>query len=112
MNLSITYEFTMTVEVKPDLENMTTELNEHLPTEGEGVYRIYLGLSSKTPGKIKLWDLKIVYNAAPVTTPIDDCELDEDTANTKLQDLSLHFTDDYDDPTKLMYKVEESTNSK
>lgn len=112
MNLSITYEFTMTVKVKPDLENMTTELNELIPTEGEGKFRIYLGLSSKTPGKIKLWDLNIIYNAAPVATLIDDCELDEDTANTKLKDLSLNFTDDYDDPTKLMYKVEESTNSK
>jgi hypothetical protein len=111
-NLSITYEFTMNVEVKPNFENMTTELNELIPNEGEGIYRIYLGLSSKSPGKIKIWDLKIVYNAAPVSTPIDDCEIEEDSANLKIKDLSTYFTDDYDDPTKLIYKIEHATNSK
>lgn len=111
-NLSVQYDFMMVVEAKPDLENLTTELNELIPPEGNGTYRIYLEFSSQTPGKLKIWDLDIVYNDAPTATFIDGCELDEDTSNLKLKDLSQYFTDDFDNPKNLMYIVEEYTNSK
>jgi hypothetical protein len=69
-------------------------------------------LKSSTPGKLKLSDLNITYDAAPrLVKSIPSVEMDEDTMNTNILDLYDYFQDDRDPDSMLEYMIESATNS-
>ncbi|MEA3558934.1 MAG: FG-GAP-like repeat-containing protein [Candidatus Thermoplasmatota archaeon] len=69
--------------------------------------RVYVVFSGKTQGTARISNLGVEYNAPPKlkkALPLE-LEVDEDSSRDNVIDLSNYFTDDYDPPHMLRYRV-------
>jgi hypothetical protein len=113
--LDIRYDYTAKVEILPEERyNLTTDLNDLLlpDTNESRVVPVYFGVYSDTPGKVKLSDLVIEYNAAPERNDIPMIVVDEGSDTkalnlTKLdnENIPLYFSDDFDSPEEMTYGI-------
>ncbi len=110
-NLSIRYSYTAKVDVNPNNGNLVNELNDLIPSDGQGEFRVYFCMKSDTPGKAKFSDLYIKFNEAPITKNIPDFSIDEGSDHPNLADLALYFNDDEELPEELKYSIISYTNS-
>jgi hypothetical protein len=109
--IEITYGWTTAVEKKGD-DTLAMEITDLIPTiSNEGTHRVYIQVFSETPCKVKVSDLKLKYNGAPICTGIPDVSIDEDSADSQLLDLTEYFTDDYTIPNDMVFSVVEYENS-
>jgi hypothetical protein len=109
-NLEIIYDYTATVEKKPDDDNLAWEITDLVPSSGKGTHRVYIGFHSETPCKVKFSDLWLVYNGAPEVIEFDNRSIIEDTETDDLYDLTKFFIDDYKNPDELFYGIKNWTN--
>jgi hypothetical protein len=110
-NLSIRYTYTAQVDINPNNGNLVNELNDLIPSDGQGEFRVYFCLKSDTPGKAKFSDLYIKFNEAPITKTIPDFTIDEGTDHPNLANLALYFNDDEELPEELRYSIISYSNS-
>jgi hypothetical protein len=111
-NIDITYDYVATV----DEQSQTTLVNilngkvpNGLAAPESGDCIIPCNVTVGSPGKVKIFDVDITYtppNYRPTTTTIPDFQIDEDSPDAKLVDLSQYFFDDKDDPTTMSYVVQ------
>jgi hypothetical protein len=111
-SIDIVYGWTGNVEMKGQ-DTLAMEITDLIPvSEGStGTQRVYVQVSSETPCKVKLSDFFIEYNGAPECTKVPDINLDEDTTENKLLDLTEYFKDDYTNPEDMFYSVLDYENS-
>ncbi|MBM4249075.1 MAG: hypothetical protein FJ149_06515 [Euryarchaeota archaeon] len=113
-NISIEYDWAATVDVNPNREtgNLTWVLNlllRHSP--GDPPERtIPLAFSADTPGSVRVFRVSIIIDEAPVARPAPSLSLPEDTSNGHLLDLCTLFSDDFQGPSELLYRIEGYTN--
>ncbi|UCH88278.1 MAG: VCBS repeat-containing protein [Thermoplasmata archaeon] len=108
--LEIEYDYTATVRGWPG-STLTQWLNAYADISGSGNVTVPLLVMSSSGGRLKIDDIKVVYNDYPKALPIDEYELYEDTRNETLIDLSKYFTDDFTKSTDMTYTVTSHTNS-
>jgi hypothetical protein len=107
-NINVVYTYEARVEVNPHNDRLYNELNELIPDEGSGNYRVNVCLQSYTSAWIKLSGINIKYNSPPRL--LDDIgshyHVLEGSSNSHLIDLHDFYDDDFDLTEDLIYKIE------
>jgi hypothetical protein len=109
--LNVTYEY------KSSITNFTGPLKEYVAAhrseqDANGNITVPIKITSATPGRVKLLNLKIIQDEAPaLKAPVPDLRIAEDTKNNALLDLSFYFKDDYDSLEALRFCATAVTNS-
>ena len=109
-NLSIVYSYkTPTLEFSDPLNDyIVTHKNEK---DSNGNIIVPIKVVSSTPGRLKLVDLRLVLDEAPLLTEdIPDLMMNEDTLVSDLVDLQKYFKDDFDLSSQLTYNISSVTN--
>jgi len=109
-DLDIYYDYTSTIRLKPD-SNLAAELTDLIPRGKNGTHRIYIAFTSENPCKVRFSDLLLEYNAVPEVSSIPERHINEDSFNNYLYDLREFFTDDYQEPHQLSYRIKNWTNN-
>jgi hypothetical protein len=110
-NLSIRYRYNATV---PDF---AVALNDYrvahaAEKDSGGNLSVPLTIRAQSAGELLLFGLNITYDGAPwMVKPIPDLEMDEDTVNESLLDLTGYFMDDFTAAEQLDFKIADATNS-
>ncbi len=111
-NMSVEYEYTATVDVNPHNTNLAAEIQELLDNDQSGADSVdmFIAVGSASPGKLRVHDLEINYNAHPdLEENIPTIKIDEDSANPNVLDLSDYFSDDFDAAADLSYTIKMSS---
>jgi len=90
-------------------QTIIAALNDFIPDHGEGNISIPLAIYSKTAGKIRISDVMFAYDGKPVASHIPNFEVDEDTVDETICDLSDYFFDDFDPSESLVYKIDHTS---
>ena len=112
-DISITYNWTATVDVNPNASsgNLTWALNNllsHSRTDPPDLL-IPLVFNATSHGAVRVHDLEIVLDEAPVAMPSATVTIPEDTSDAYLLDLYTVFSDDFDNGS-LYFSVDGYTN--
>ncbi len=111
LNLSIAYDYSA------DIADFSVELNDYLVAhraghDASGNLSVPVTVSSRTPGRMKLFDLRITTDDAPaLERPIPDLFMDEDTAASDLLCLFDYFQDDSSVAGNLKFGLSVLTNA-
>jgi len=110
-NLSIGYDYSA------DIADFSVELNDYLTAhwaerDAAGNITVPLRVLSRTPGKVKLSDLRITTDEAPfLAKDLADLRMDEDTVDSDLLCLLHYFCDDLTAAMDLKFCLSVLTNS-
>ena len=103
-NLTVTYDYSGRT---PDFsEPLNAYISGHrAEADASGNITVPLNVSSRSPGRVKLWDPEIVLDGPPSPIrPLPRLAMDEDTVRT-LADLRDYFQDEYDRPDELNFSI-------
>ncbi len=92
-DLEITYDYEAKVDKNPR-GTLKDELNSLISSSGVGSIIIPIAVWSSTPGKLKISDINIRYNAMPTASIIPTLEIDEDSTNYHFLNLREYYSDD------------------
>jgi hypothetical protein len=104
-DLDIKYDCSVTVKGQESipLEDMLNQFNSDTGI-GNNSIPLYIYPQVGT-GRLKIDDIKIIYNGPPKPLPVEEYYTFEDTKNDRLINLSKYFQDDYISSTELNYEV-------
>jgi hypothetical protein len=109
-DLNIEYDYTIKVTGSSTGKSLAEEMVEFTSSPDEGNDTIPFYIQTSTGGKFVIRNITIEYNDYPEAYPIEGFELDEDTTNETLIDLSKFFSDDTISSTSLFYEIVNATN--